>query len=1423
MISFSGHRFFCSPKVFEAITLLLLLCFSLGSAQTITHRIGANNDDAEERVSNGAITLNDNTLDLPFDGGNANLVGLRFSNVNVPKFAVITNASIQFTAAAKDNGASQVIIKGQAADNPTTFVNTDYNISSRPLTLTQINWDPSNWDTNQSGAGTTTKDISIIVQEIVDRAGWSLGNAMVFVLSPGNPTRRARSHDDNPAQAALLSITYFIPILPPTANDDDFAAYNFETTTFNPLNNDTDPNNNIDSTSLTNTTPLVVAGQGEFIINMDGTVDFIPEPGFVGTTSLGYRICDDTPAGSGGPLCDTATMTVEVRGNPCGTNQSFINQTDYGNNWVSQTNWKDPAKALGAPDANFSRADADNGFIIIDLGANAYLNSEITFKVFSDDGISHTGTIDAATTATGFPNNPITVTTDTQDPSVDDITFLVNEPGIRYVRIQGDERFGLESITFQAALCIDDYDGDLIDDLTDLDNDNDGIPNTAEANGYQPYLDEDGDGTLNGVDTFDNGTGDGSNTDYTDGNGDGIPDVYDFDLDGIPNHLDLDSDNDGIHDAEEAGHNLAHTNGVLSGPFGNNGLKDALETAVDNGVLNYVVIDTDIDEQADYLDLDSDGDGCFDALEAGFTDADLDGEVDGSGYASDGTVTGSDGYTGTDAKVTDPTRLTIACDTDGDGIAELADLDDDNDGLLDTEECTVEITFADLSETRIYSFAQATSGCQANHFGDFGTGNANDPLLLFDGDMNTELRMHQDDFLEFELGQIIPAGTTITLKEGTGGEDAPISVYVSQESTDPAGDANTGSCGGVAYANAIGGMSTLIQANADTNADLVFVAPFDITHIQFLSISSHGGWAEMTIDPPQQTLYSTYVQHCDSDNDGIPDSQDLDSDGDGCLDTLEAGFTDANNDGIVDGTGFDANGRVTGSDGYTGTDPKVQDPSKVALVCDTDNDYVNPLYDLDDDNDGIPDTLEGYGNLVKNFSFEQQDFSNVTEFPGGNTTAAGTYIGSNLNSNTLLGWDYDHNLDAWIEEESPTWSPYYFHRAYDGTQFVDVLGDSSLSGGANNVLSQTMATIPGEQYQVSFYWGEDVGHDTGEQVTLDFNVLDATLSPILSQTLTTTALGPVEGKIGPRSWFYYQQTFTATTTTSTISFSATPPGGNAGAGAALDFVIVQATTAVDTDLDGVPDYLDLDSDNDGIYDLVEAGSSGIDANADGVLDGAVLAFGDNGLLDALETTAESGELNYTVLNSDLDAVLDFRETDADDDGCSDANESYFDANADGGDNAYYGTGNPPAVDLNGLVTAATYPAPADQDGSGVPDYREADTQPSVSAQPVDSKICDQCNTSFAATGSDFDTLQWQLFNGTTWDDLSNGGVYSGVNTATLNITGANLPMHNNQYRLLLTNEAYICDPTQVSNTVTLELFVNTVITNRRITARINKL
>jgi len=45
------------------------------------------------------------------------------------------------------------------------------------------------------------------VQQVVNRPGWSSGNAIVFVIT-GTGTRTASAYDDNPALAARLIVNY---------------------------------------------------------------------------------------------------------------------------------------------------------------------------------------------------------------------------------------------------------------------------------------------------------------------------------------------------------------------------------------------------------------------------------------------------------------------------------------------------------------------------------------------------------------------------------------------------------------------------------------------------------------------------------------------------------------------------------------------------------------------------------------------------------------------------------------------------------------------------------------------------------------------------------------------------------------------------------------------------------------------------------------------------------------------------------------------------------------------------------------------------------------------------------------------------------------------------------------------------------------
>lgn len=129
------------------------------------------------------------------------------------------------------------------------------------------------------------------------------------------------------------------------------------------------------------------------------------------------------------------------------------------------------------------------------------------------------------------------------------------------------------------SVCLQDTDGDGKTDDVDLDDDNDGILDSVESGGNNPNGDQDGDGLPNYLDTTNNSgqsatyiaRADGSTTNYTDADSDGVPDVYEAssDSDSVPNHLDLDSDNDGCSDSNEYYNN--NTSAATGQQFGQTG------------------------------------------------------------------------------------------------------------------------------------------------------------------------------------------------------------------------------------------------------------------------------------------------------------------------------------------------------------------------------------------------------------------------------------------------------------------------------------------------------------------------------------------------------------------------------------------------------------------------------------------------------------------------------------------------------------------------------------------------------------------------------------------------------------------------------------------------------------------------------------
>lgn len=220
-----------------------------------------------------------------------------------------------------------------------------------------------------------------------------------------------------------------------------------------------------------------------------------------------------------------------------------------------------------------------------------------------------------------------------------------------------------------------DIDDDGVPDYDDIDDDNDGILDVDEGKGSNnPSGDEDGDGIQNWADATDNGNGgDGSTTDYTDSNGDGIPDVFDADNDGIPNHHDPDSDGDGIADIIEAGGVDADGNGIVDGVFADNdndGWSDVFDPDATIPGTPLTDVDQDGDGLQNHLDIDADDDGIIDLIES---QASTGSPIIPSGTDSDGD--GIDDNFDTD----EGNSLTTPVNTESFDNPDYLDLNSDND------------------------------------------------------------------------------------------------------------------------------------------------------------------------------------------------------------------------------------------------------------------------------------------------------------------------------------------------------------------------------------------------------------------------------------------------------------------------------------------------------------------------------------------------------------------------------------------------------------------------------------------------------------------------------------------------------------------------------------------------------------------------
>jgi len=899
---------------------------------------------------------------------------------------------------------------------------------------------------------------------------------------------------------------------------------------------------------------------------------------------------------------------------------------------------------------------------------------------------------------------------------------------------------GLENLEFTSPSEVGtiDTDADGVINSLDLDSDNDGISDLRESGDAAGIvLDVDGNGTLGVAEDADTDA-DGLIDVFEDGNlaTDAGTNPLDTDGDTVANYLDLDSDNDRIADTIEARATVgyvANDGNVSNDDTDDDGIIDLFDSnSVFGGTATHLnaPVDTDGNGYPDFTAGDSDSDGVSDTTESGLSSNGVD--TDGDGIADDlgatymdpeGAVSVpiNDLENATDNDVADSDYRSVN-DTDGDSVADFADLDDDNDGILDEIESPPvlgAITTGNNTPTPTGNFTN-DRGVDIPF-----TLTGSDPTLNFISTMpgvteGLQFRWVQPNSLvNFDVDLTLSAPVNGILRSIRVGDAAPGNTQVFANAnkdvtlywpgggtgllSDPNGDISSHNDGAIIHSGTVltvvGG--SILDSTWSVNIDLSGVTfPVTISYesVNFAAVKGNEGFS-----------FSPVVD-TDIDGDDVADHLDLDSDNDGISDLVESGgntaahvalvAADSNNDGTValtessdaDGDGlmdiFDADTADTTAAASVGTVP--------VDSYDTLSDSLVDYLDLDSDDDGIPDATEAratadyvaYPAVVD----QTADTDNDGILDIYDTASASFGFATGESNDAFIAGANTANDD---NDDSADTIPDYLDLDSDDDGLLDSDADESGSisgvsyadpdGNVNNPFSGTI--------------NNNDGNSNGLGVDVDFRSIDDLVDsdndgiPDSTENTNTPTLSNADSD--------------GDGIDDAIDVDNT--GGVDTDGDGVD----DAFAATDTDGDGTPDYLDLDSDNDGIPDSIEDGNTptltGVDTDNDGIDDaidvtqtGGIDTDG-NGVDDAMEVSDSDGDgtPDYLDLDSDNDGILDAIEDsttpalsgmDADDDGIDDAVDVDLTGGAD--------------VDGNGVDDSME---PTDTDGDGTPDYLDLDS------------------------------------------------------------------------------------------------------------------
>jgi len=185
--------------------------FTIVDVETVEYQVSASEDDA--------YATNDSLQNLSSDYLKVGLClfaeppyyisGMIFRNVNIPQGTEIISARLKIYS--HDNRLDDIIygkVEAEAADDAESLGGSR-NIGSLPMTGASVNWD--HYEPWVENTWYESPDIAGVIQEVIDRAGWSANNSLTILYGTRNNEggyRSFSSYDRGVDLAPKLEITY---------------------------------------------------------------------------------------------------------------------------------------------------------------------------------------------------------------------------------------------------------------------------------------------------------------------------------------------------------------------------------------------------------------------------------------------------------------------------------------------------------------------------------------------------------------------------------------------------------------------------------------------------------------------------------------------------------------------------------------------------------------------------------------------------------------------------------------------------------------------------------------------------------------------------------------------------------------------------------------------------------------------------------------------------------------------------------------------------------------------------------------------------------------------------------------------------------------------------------------------------------------